>query len=279
MQEAKILDGYEWMDPDEVDAKIESLYQDYLSFSEEETNDRDLDVVFELMEGLIFVRDYERLTDVMDDARRRINRRLENDPDDERAMDRLIELNRTTIRFIQSTPDNFAEMPYFIEIVERCEGRGDKFELRKKQALVGLVGQYRKWLEMGGSADDERLAQWSENIEAMAQEYIEQTSGQPEFRIPFRRTLAQFYLQSQKPNEALAQLKAAMEEAPNHPKFAPTDLADFNFEIGAVLSTYKKYEAALKYLNAALDIYREAGPDYEIYAHQTEAWIEECRGK
>lgn len=278
MKEPKILDGYEWMEPEEVDAKVEALYEAYRNISDDSTNDDELRIIFDLIEGLMFVRDFARLADLFDDARERLDVRLENNPDDELAIDKLVDLNQASIRFLTPTPVRFSERPFYDDIIYRCEGKSGKLELRKKQAEIALVNHYLSWLAIGGETDDEELIALAANLEDDARAYLEQTAGQPEFRIPYRRSLAQFYLQNGKPNEAIAQLKAALEEAPTHPQFAPTDVADFNLEIGTILANHNKFEPALKYFETAFDIYENAGENYEIYAHQTEAWIDECRG-
>ncbi len=277
MKELKILDGYEWMDPEEADAKVESLYQAYLNISKDSTSDDELRIIFDLIEGLIFVRDFARLADVLNDARERLYVRLDANPDDESAIDKLVDLNHASIRFLSPSPSEFVEKPFYEEIIRRCEGKTGKPELRKKQAEIGLVNHYLNWVATGGQTDDAYLVELAANLENEAAAYLEKTTGQPEFRIPYRRSLAHFHLQNGKPNEAVAQLKAALEEAPTHPKFAPTDAADFNLEIGTILANHNKHQAALKYFEAAFDIYEKAGEDYEIYALQAEAWINECK--
>ncbi|MCS7086547.1 MAG: hypothetical protein RMM53_11820, partial [Bacteroidia bacterium] len=188
-----------------------------------------------------------------------------------------VELQQLTARTVLSTPECFAERPIYEEIIAWCGDRGGKFELRRRQAEIALVNYYLEWLKIGGSADDERLRDLAQNLESEARSYLEKTASQPEYHIPFRRSLAHYYLQNGKPNEAIAELKAAMELLPQHPLYSDTDTADFNLEIGLILANHKKYSAALKYLEPALDAYRRAGEAFEIHALQAEALIDECR--
>lgn len=214
-------------------------------------------------------------------------------PDDKALIEKQIDWNLTAVRFTAHNPRQFDDYEYYAEVIDLCRTAPDdvaaSLEVRALQAELALVSAYRKWATDGGRLDalpdDQR--EYLDYLDANAANACDDQlttwhdAQPPDYAqiIPLKRTLSRFYSQHRQPNEAIALLKELLEDLPQAPGTAPTDLADIHMEIGSILQRYKKFAAAEPYFTQAQGLYTQAGEEFEVQAAQAESWADECRTK
>ncbi|MDW8335326.1 MAG: hypothetical protein RMM53_14030, partial [Bacteroidia bacterium] len=80
--ETRLFDAYEYLSPEEADAKVETLMGEYRRLAEDANDDDALRLISDLMTGLAFVRNLDELARVMPDAYRRVEKRMADNPED-----------------------------------------------------------------------------------------------------------------------------------------------------------------------------------------------------
>ena len=272
------------VDPDEIDERIAAYRKSIdLKIQVYSTTD-DFQRIFDYIRHLIYVREFEDAARVLHEARVHLEKAVEQNSSHLDFLNLWIDWNELAMRFVLPEPDQFAEYPFYKEIESVCLQHGDQLRLRLLHNKLALLTHLENWKSMGFEIDllpADQLDGVTELIENAVSEINEQIiswKAQSAFveLISIKRALLRYYSFTNQPKLAIEILKEMLEELPQHPQFNPTDLADINLEIGSIYFNYSKFKVAIPYLEAARDIYEEAGEEFEIHASQSDALVKEC---
>lgn len=290
----------ELLSPEEIERRLEAYDHRFDLEAGAHGNEDDLAEMLAFFQHLIFVGEYRRAAELIQGMRPFLDEALEaakdaaaGDSDGEASgpSDRLVEIavswNTLAMGFINFQPEEYAEYPFFEEMIELTDGRGGPLALRHWQARIGQLNNYVLWLERGGNPNqlpDEERRRLNEAYETL-DAAIEQTLADWESRedypysLPLRRSYMRYAQQAKQSEAALHAARELAARLPQHPAFTDIDRADLKSEIAQVLAQAGQAEEALPLLEDAYRVYEAAGEEFEIFAAQTESWIEDLRGQ
>lgn len=204
--------------------------------------------------------------------------------DPETAIDFLIEWSLLAISITTEKTDRFISMPVYLDLLDVLDNAPEEFQYKRGRVILQLSVHFQQWREKGGVDDDladEDLSMLEDALE-LAEELMEEFLNTAEERgkieevLLGHRALFRYYLYVQKPNDAVAQMKAIMETLPQTADYHPSQLADAQIVLGQLFSQFKKWQTALKYFTLAKEQFEELGEEYEMNMYQAEGWMEEC---
>lgn len=205
-----------------------------------------------------------------------------NDP--ETAIDFLIEWSLLAISITTERTDRFVSMPVYLDLLDVLDNAPEEFQYKRGRVILQLSLHFQQWREKGGVDDDladEDLSLLEDAVE-MAEEMMDEflntaeEKGKYDEVLQGHRALFRYYLNVQKPNDAVAQMKAIIQTLPQTTDYHPSQTAEAQILLGQLFSQFKKWQTALKYFTMAKEQFEELGEEYEMNMFQAEGWMEEC---
>jgi tetratricopeptide (TPR) repeat protein len=278
---------YHDMAPEEVEEAVAALESEVQVLPTEGRSAQEIERLFEYMQGLNTLNRHAEasqvflaLRGIIDDYRARHTDALD-------GLEYFFEWSMLALKLTTESRSTFVSMPLYYELLETFDDGPVGLRYRGVLARGQLTRHIEFWLSKGGNLasmpeEDQAFVQAArddyENLhEAAIDDCIERDDNLAVVRL--YRNAAQFFLLLQKPNDAIACLKEAVEYLPDTPEYHPTDKADMLLQIGQIFVGYTKYEISLRYFDQAFTIYEAAGDDFEIQMYQVEGWIEEAKRK
>lgn len=215
-------------------------------------------------------------------ARERLDQGLESTPEDEDLLSLLVEWNYLAMRLEISKLDEFVELPYYQELIRVTKGAKGHLALHHWRGKLGLINNLRFWQQQGGdlsTIDDESSAYLSkieQKLEDEVSDAIDQMrkAGELELAVPLQRTLARFYLQLGRLEQALSELQMLAKHLDENDPTPATDVADVLLELGQLQLQAGQLGPAKENLGRAKALFESAGDDFEILAAQAEGLME-----
>ena len=149
-----IEENLDYLQPEEIDARIAELEESFDFESGDYSNVSDLRRLFSYIRHLIYVREFEDAALILDKARTYLQSALDVEPDHDVLLNMWIDWNELAMRFVLPEPDQFAEYPFYEDIRSTCANRDNSFVMRDLQNQLTLLVHYKNWLEAGGSAEN-----------------------------------------------------------------------------------------------------------------------------
>jgi tetratricopeptide (TPR) repeat protein len=275
---------------EEIEARIDELKHQLFHSNETEPAESKAEISrwFEYIQLLIYSQQYAEASKALSRALPIIDQAVETNSADESLRDIAIECHLMNMRFIIPEKEIFPEYDHYQYVLGLCsnvtEAEKDKYIVKEIQAQYTLLNHLQAWQKSGGQISalapdiQAELAELPQTIEERVAAMSEQWTTAENYTAlcALYRAEVRHYLFKEQPNETIDALKKLLAALPNHPEYSPIDSADVQTEIGAILINYKKYKAALPYLENAHAIYLSAGDTYEVHTFQLESLIEEA---
>lgn len=204
------------------------------------------------------------------------------DPTNEVLLDSLLDWMAVSRRFDVPGTMEFGAWFDFAAIYPLLNGKAGRWNAALKQRELVLLTDYERWLAQGGKAQSVPSeaqghlqaisAKGFEAYKVEAQALLE--AGNAAEGALLLRGLIIYATATGKPNDANAARKQLLTLLPALPGFVPVDRAPLLLELGTTLVQYRKHAAAVPYLQEAMALAAEAGPQYEALRLQAESWLE-----
>ncbi|MFW5658508.1 MAG: hypothetical protein ACOCZ8_00875 [Bacteroidota bacterium] len=215
-------------------------------------------------------------------ARERLDEGLETMPEDEDLISLLVEWNYLAMRLEISKLDEFVEFAYYEEIIRVTENGKGHLALHHWRGKLGLINNLRFWQQQGGDLSDidsessAYLDEIEQTLEDEVSNAIDQLRavGETELAVPLQRTLARFYLQMGRLEEALSELQLLAKRLDEDDITPATDVADVLLELGQLQLQAGQLGPAKANLGRAKALFESSGEDFEILAAQAEGLME-----
>jgi len=185
------------------------------------------------------------------------------------------------VRFIPPSKEEFADFGVLHDAISAFELSGNHDNFLCFSLKYALLNYYEEWLKNGGNTErqsEEEQGYLTQLANEFESELLKTSASitHAEQSISFRKLLYRYYVKNQKPNEAIRELKGLAEHLPLTADYHVSELAEVYFDMGQIFLKHKKHDVAKSYFEKSLNIYEEAGEDFEMFAAQTESWIETC---
>lgn len=275
--------AFEQWTPEAIDARLAELSE---RFAPEEPLPNSPDALaqaFEYAHLLLYDRRVHTASEHLARLEEHLDAALAQEPEAEALLMRKIDWLQLAMGFAGFSKTEYAELPFFQEIMTLTEGRKGLFAARRAQAIIGAVQNYRVWLHQGGAPenlapeDREWLNAQYVGLDATVTQVADDLAaqGHPQYRLAVLRTLGRFWFQNGEPDKGLALMNQVKADLPHLPNYAETDVADIEMEMAQLLMLVARNDAARFALASALAIYEAAGEDFELLAMQAETWLAE----
>lgn len=242
---------------------------------------------------LLHIRDLNGLNNALKQTRTLIDSMLETESEDKATLRLLIDWNIAALhrRNMLNTPGSRPETEfhglsnYHEVILHLLPCTDPALQVEGHLARFRLMRDLKRWAEdlednFMTSTLNEEDQEWLEaeqqatipDAEAALEAYADAEAWEP--MVSLKRELALHHLRTKQPNQGVLLLKELIEDCTLLPDYEPPMQAEVLAELGIVLAGYGKKDAATRYLTQALNIYRQAGEEWELQVAQTETALE-----
>lgn len=274
---------YHEMHEDEIEPHVESLATKVQLEPYTGRSAKDIEELFEYMQGLIVLNRHEAAGKVFNALRPIIDDFRSKDPDGEPGLDYFYEWSLLALRLTPELRTDFVSLPLYRELFETFDQGPLSLRYRGVQSRAQLLRHVDYWIGKGGNldvlAEEDKafIEEVRDTYEELSEAAIEEVLERDDYKAGVRllRNAAQMYLMRQKPNDAIASFKEALEYLPMVPGYHESDSAEILMQLGQIFIGYGKLEVAKRYFTEALDIYERGGEEFEMLALQAEGWLEE----
>lgn len=277
--------NYQEMNPAEIEKSVESIYNEFKELKPEDFSNEQIDQMVEAVHNALYLGNIDLSANVLELMKPVVYHRIDStEIASEEALSYMAEWNLLALRFTPMSSEEFAELPYFMEIIYQYEKAEPKFRIMYIQTKLSLILHYLDWINNGGTLNNfsDENRKFLENLEANCENELlkdlDAMREKAELRnaIELSQAMFKFYRAQDKPNEELKMLKFLLVDIEKDEESTKADLADVNMEVAKLLANYEKFDIAQPYFQDAKSLYESLGEEYEMLMYQAEAWVEEC---
>lgn len=275
---------YHELHEDEIEPHVLNLASTAKLESRTGRSNQEIETLFEYMHGLVALNRHEAAAEVFTALRPIIDDYRATHAGEEEGLEYFYEWSLVALRLTPELRTDFVSLPLYRELFETFDNGPLPLRYRGIQSRAQFLRHVDYWLGKGGSMevlaeeDREFIEDVRDSYVELSEAAIDEVLEREDYLAGVRllRNAAQYYLLRQKPNDAIACFKEALEYLPMTPHYHAADSAEVHMQLGQIFMGYGKYEVAKRYFAEALEAYEKGGEELEMLALQAEGWLEEA---